>query len=155
MAVPRSVGPNYGTVRPIAILATCTLTPLGFTTAPHALVTLAAGVALAAALIWMTFRCPSSPVSFDEKIEARAIRDIVMTSSSNRGVRVLLGLVYFYAAAAFAFRWTTSADGGHSLRYRLAALEPAAVCIVAAVYVGTFLDAMIGGMWLSTGADGQ
>ena len=126
---------------PIAGLAAATVTPLVLTTAPHQPIALAAGCGLAMALARLTIDPPSAAASnVDAEKEAAAIRNVVMTSDTNRLVRLLLGSIYIYASTTFALRMT---DGAQLLS-RLANVEPAAVGRLLLVWAGCMIGATLG-----------
>ena len=145
--------PNYGSMGPVALLAAGTVTPLICTLAPAEPFALAAGVILAGFLIRLTFdpRGPA-PKSFDKGIEASSYRNVILTSSSNRGTRILLGSVYLYAAFTFVMR---TVPGEAQVATKALALDPTALATAAAAWLGAFVDLYIAGIWLSSGADGQ
>ena len=132
----------------VAALATVTITPLVLTAAPHEPIALAVGCGLAATIIRMTFQ-PTATAGFEEKVEAKAARDVVMTSTGNRLTRLALGSTYLYAAITFASRWTKEARA----RGSLFELHPAGMLMLA--FAGCFVDMYVGGIWLTTGAEGQ
>ena len=145
--------PSYGSLKPVLGLAVATVSPLVITLAPKNLVTLTVGCGLAAALVRMTLPPATALKTSDDKAEARAARDVIMTSSSNRTARVALGLVYLYAGATFALRWLV--PDGVSLRPRLMAGDASAFGLLSVAWSGCMVDNYIAGIWLSTGVDGQ
>ena len=127
---------NYAHLGPIAGLAVATITPLALTTALHEPIALTAGCGLAIALARLTFDPPgAAATSFDKEKEAAAVRNVVMTSDTNRIVRLLLGSVYIYASVTFGLRMTNGAQ----LLSRLAIVEPAAVGKLLLVWAGCMI----------------
>lgn len=128
---------------PVAALAAVTLAPLAATCLPDLPLAFGAGCALAAALVRLTLSGDASSPP-DPTLEAAAAARVVTTSRGNRAVRLGLGAVYWYAAISFAQR----------LAAPRAAAPPALGRAVGA-WAGCFADLTIGGLWVSSGADGQ
>jgi hypothetical protein len=125
--------------------------PLIISLAPHDLIALAAGGALVLTLAHMTHvDSGHSPSSNAKEVEAKAIENVVMTSTSNRTVRVALGSVYAYGAVKFALRWA-----GAGVLDRVLQKDVAAVGQVAAAWLVCLADGYFTGIWMSTGANGE
>ena len=148
--------PDFGSVGPVAALAVGTLTPLIATLGGHEPVALTAGCVLAAALIKLTFNpFGPAPTSYDTVLEAKAIDAVVMTSSTNRAVRLALGSIYIYASITFAVRMTGPASDGVRLLPRLLACEPGALLRLGLTWLGCLANHFFAGLWASTGYCGQ
>lgn len=141
--------PDYGKLGPVAALASASVVPLVLTLAPHEMVALGIGSSLVCALCRMTFT--DGTLSADaEKIEAKAARDVVFTSSGNRAVRIALGSVYLYAAVTFARRTLDS-----TVLARLLDLDVAAAGAASLVWTGCLVDGYFAGLWCTSGVNGE
>ena len=138
----------------VAGLAAVSLLPLAVTAhscrQPAAAVV---GLLLALALARLTLNPAGAavPARFDAAKEQQALKNVVMTSSTNRTVRMGLGAVYAYTAVAFSWHAlvTTAAERGAG------GGAAAAVTRVVLAWVGCFVDLRIGFVWGSSGFCGQ
>lgn len=146
--------PDYGSWKPVVFLAIATVTPLALTLNTAEPVLLGVGCVLAGCLTKLTFN-PSgpTPTSYDKKVESKAIKSVVITSDTNRIVRLLLGGVYLYAGATFSLRMLSSSP--ERMVTRLSDFEPYAYAIFALTWLACLVDFYIGGIWLSSGWCGQ
>ena len=101
------------------------------------------------ALVKMTFADGTVSAKM-EAIEAKALKDVVMTSGGNRAVRIGLGSVYAYAAIAVALRWT-----GPDTLSRMLRLDSNAIGQTALAWAVCVVDTYFAGLWISSGSDGQ
>ena len=99
--------------------------------------------------------------TFDTAAEQRALHNVTITSDTNRAVRLGLGAVYTYAAAAFAWHMLAPrSDGGAALSSRVAGASSlsemsGALAQLALIWLGCFADLRVAGVWGSSGFCGQ
>ena len=149
-------GNDWSGYRDVAVLSLVSIAPLA-TTLGYAeeRTALAAGIFFAAALTKLTFN-PSGPAqSYDKAAERTAIHAVVMTSGTNRAVRVCLGAVYAYASLAFALAMIRAEPENPRLLTRLEALEPRAAGELALTALGCLANCYFAGLWGSSGYTGQ
>ena len=140
---------DYSRAGPVFALASGAVAPLVISLAPHSLITLGAGGMLVVSLVWMTF-ADGAVAKNAKHIEAKALEDVVMTSTGNRFVRIALGSVYAYAAVAFVLRWANA-----DILERLLSKDLMAVGQTAVAWNVCLVDGYFAGLWLSSGSDGQ
>jgi hypothetical protein len=109
-----------------------------------------AGGALMAYLTRLTITKFEPGETLDADREQRAVESVVITSDTNRRVRVALGSVFIYASGAFALRMVTP-----ELAARVLAMEPAALATLGGTWLGCMADNFWSAVWLSSGALGQ
>jgi hypothetical protein len=136
--------PDYGKIVPVATLAAGTITPLVLTLGTREPVALFAGVVFAAALVKCTIPYGPPPKSYDKTVEDVALKSVVMTSSTNRFVRLALGSVYLYAAITFAI-WMTKPNDSILLISRLQMLEINAFGVLSLTWVGVLINFFVAG----------
>jgi len=149
-------GNDWSGYRDVAALSLVSIVPLA-TTLSYAeeRTALAAGMVFAAALIKLTFN-PSGPSqSYDKAAERTAIQAVVMTSGTNRAVRMCLSAVYAYASLAFALAMIRAEPENPRLLTRLGALEPRAAGELALTALGCLANCYFAGLWGSSGYTGQ
>jgi hypothetical protein len=117
---------------------------------------LLAGAVLAAALVKETFNpFGPAPTSYDKGVETQAIKSVVMTSNTNRVIRLLLGAVYVYAAVTFAIWMVNPREDSSKLVSRLQTLELKAFGELSLAWVACVVNFFVAGIWLSSGWCGQ
>jgi hypothetical protein len=131
-----------------------TLAPLALTSGKNDRGTLALGTLLSLMLGKMTFNLQAPPANYNLARESLAIENILMTSDSNRFVRLSLGAVYMYAAISFCKRSSkanrSEAKEGKQSRTLVVKAGSEAVS-----WLATFSLCFIGAVWLITGYYGQ
>jgi hypothetical protein len=146
---------DYSSWKPVALLAIGSVTPLVLTLAPAEPVALGAGCLLAAALTKLTFNpAGPAPKSYDKAVEENAIKAVVMTSDTNRIVRLLLGSVYTYASITFAIRMAKPVDDVRLIT-RLVSFDPYAIGLLSLTWFACLVDFFFAGLWFSSGWCGQ
>jgi hypothetical protein len=122
----------------------------------HEPLALTAGFILAGTLVKMTFNPPGpAPTSYDPAAEQKALTSVVMTSDSNRLVRLALGSIYAYASLTFAARMIAPGPDSVRLLTQVAAGDLPAIGKLALTWCGCMVDFFVAGVWLSSGAIGQ
>ena len=145
-----SGGADYGKRGPVMTLAAAASAPLVLTLAPQQMVALGVGTALVVALVKMTFADGELDSAEAEKAEQQARKNLIFTSSGNRAVRISLGSVYLYAAFTCALHRLDS-----TVLARLLDLDATAIGLVSCVWVGCLVDGYFGGLWITSGANGE